>query len=130
MKTHPLKELEILLNAGVSHLDNLVDGGTDDACDCLREGADILNHYLAELRFDDSGNAPAELQEAENKIKARTLTMEELQKRVEELTKIASATAEVMANACTFLCNTGKIELGTEHSAALITAWSNLVLKV
>lgn len=69
--THPLKELEILLNAGVYHLDSQEDGGTDNACDCLREAADTLNAYFEALGFDHSGRPPAELAEAERRITIR-----------------------------------------------------------
>ncbi len=69
--THPLKELEIVLNAGVYHLDSLEDGGTDNACDCLRSATDILNAYFKQLGFDDSGYPPAELAEAERRIAGR-----------------------------------------------------------
>lgn len=69
--THPLKELEIVLNAGVYHLDSGEDGGTDNACDCLRDAAKIVNTYFEELGFDDSGHPPAELAEAELRIAAR-----------------------------------------------------------
>lgn len=69
--THPLKELEIVLNAGLHHLDSGEDGGTDNACECLRSAADILNEYFAALGFDDSGRPPKELAEAERQITAR-----------------------------------------------------------
>ena len=70
--THPLKELEIVLNAGVFYLDSGGDGGTDDACDLLRTAAEILNGYMAALGFDDSGRAPAELLRAERRIVGAT----------------------------------------------------------
>ena len=70
--THPLKELEVVLNAGVFHLDSGEDGGTDNACDCLRTATEILNGYFAALGFDDSGRAPVELIRAERIINNRT----------------------------------------------------------
>jgi hypothetical protein len=70
-RTHPLKELEIVLNAGLYHLDSGEDGGTDNACDCLRSAAEILNAYFQQLGFDDSGYPPAELAEAERRIAQR-----------------------------------------------------------
>jgi hypothetical protein len=66
-----LKELEILLNAGVYFLDSQEDGGIDKACDCLRDAAETLNTYFDALGFDDSGRAPAELTDAERLITAR-----------------------------------------------------------
>lgn len=54
-----------MLNAGIYHLDSGEDGGTDNACDCLRSAAEILNAYFKQLGFDDSGSPPAELAEAE-----------------------------------------------------------------
>lgn len=69
--THPLKELEILLSAGVGYLDSQEDGGTDSACCCLRDAAEILDAYLETLGFDSSGIPPAELAEAERRIAAR-----------------------------------------------------------
>ena len=72
--THPLKELEIVLNAGVFHLDSGEEGGTDNACDCLRTAAEILNGYFETVGFDDSGQAPAELIEAERRITVRNET--------------------------------------------------------
>lgn len=66
--THPLKELEVVLGAGVYHMDSGEDGGTDEALECLREAAGILNGYFKALGFDDSGRAPVELREAERLI--------------------------------------------------------------
>jgi hypothetical protein len=71
--THPLKELEILLNAGVYHLDSQVDGGTDNACDCLQDATETLNAYFVALGFDHSGLPPAELAEAERRIETRLI---------------------------------------------------------
>jgi hypothetical protein len=73
--THPLKELEIVLNAGVYHLDSQEDGGTDDACECLRTAAEVLNGYFRQLGFDDSGYPPGELAEAEHRIAERLQRM-------------------------------------------------------
>lgn len=70
--THPLKELEIVLHAGVHHLDSGEDGGTDNACECLREAAEILSGYFEALGFDDSGRAPVELSQAERLIAEKT----------------------------------------------------------
>lgn len=70
-RTHPLKELEIVLNAGVYHLDSMEDGGTDQACECLREAAETLNAYYEQLGFDQVGTPPPELLEAENQIAKR-----------------------------------------------------------
>ena len=69
--THPLKELEVVLNAGVFHLDSREDCGTDNACDCLRTATEILNGYFEALGFDDSGRAPVELMRAERIINNR-----------------------------------------------------------
>jgi hypothetical protein len=69
--THPLKELEIVLNAGVFHLDSGVDGGTDNACECLRTATEILNGYFEALGFDDSGRAPVGFEEMERLIMKR-----------------------------------------------------------
>lgn len=69
--THPLKELEIVLGAGVYHLDSGEDGGTDTACDCLRDAAEILDAYFERLGFDGGGQPPAELDEAERRIAER-----------------------------------------------------------
>jgi hypothetical protein len=73
--THPLKELEIVLCAGVYHLDSGVDGGTDDACECLRTASDILDAYSQQLGLDDSGYPPDELAEAERRIAERLRRM-------------------------------------------------------
>lgn len=69
--THPLKELEIVLNTGVHHLDSGEDNGTDNACECLRAAAEMLNAYFTALGFGDSGRPPRELAEAETRIAAR-----------------------------------------------------------
>lgn len=69
--THPLKELEIVLNAGVFYLDSGGEGGMEDASELLRSAAEILNGYFNGLGFDDSGLAPLELVEAERLITNR-----------------------------------------------------------
>ena len=60
-----------MLNAGVYHLDSCEYGGTDNACDCLREAAEILSQYFVKMGFDDSGNVPPELVAAERRIAVR-----------------------------------------------------------
>ena len=60
-----------MLNAGVFHLDSGEDGGTDNACECLRSATEILNGYFEALGFDHSGQAPMELVDAERMIAER-----------------------------------------------------------
>lgn len=72
--THPLKELEVVLNAGVFHLDSGEDTGTDDACECLRTATEIMNEYFKALGFDDSGRAPVGFVEMERLIMKRKET--------------------------------------------------------
>ena len=69
--THPLKELEVVLNAGVYHLDSGEDSGTDSACECLRTATEILNRYFEALGFDDSGRAPVGFEEMECELMKR-----------------------------------------------------------
>lgn len=49
--THPIKELEILLNAGVEFLDSGEDNGTDNACDCI-SGRVLSQQSLSASRPD------------------------------------------------------------------------------